>query len=216
METKLRPARVVKPGHILKEELEARGWTQKAFAQVIGRPAQMVNEIISGKKSITPETALLFSAAFGTSPELWLNLESSYRLRLMETDTETSEVARRAEKLSAAPTGRNRGSQRGSKRMRFHLDVLVEQVEGEYVAHCLQLDLVATATTETAAIEDVLNLVRAQLDFAKEHGNALYAIKPAPPEAWLKLWRVYEREHPVCQARQISGNADIEAVICHA
>lgn len=84
MQNRLRPARAVKPGNILRRELEARGWTQKAFAQVIGRPAQMVNEIISGKKSITPETALLFSAAFGASSELWLNLESSYRLWLME------------------------------------------------------------------------------------------------------------------------------------
>jgi addiction module HigA family antidote len=209
MATRLRSARAVKPGHILKEELEARGWTQKAFAEVIGRPVQMVNEIISAKKSITPETALLFSAAFGTSSQLWLNLESSYRLWLTEEETNTSEVTRRAEQLSAAPKDRVRGSRRSSKRTRFHLDVLVEQVEGQYVAHCLQLDLMATAATEAEAIEDVLQLVQDQL-------ASVHAIKPAPPEAWLKLWRVYEREHPVCQARQVSGHADIEAVICHA
>ena len=77
-----RPARVVKPGDILREELVERGWSQKEFADMIGKPYQAVSEIINGRKGITADTALSFADALGTSPELWLNLESAYRLAL--------------------------------------------------------------------------------------------------------------------------------------
>jgi HTH-type transcriptional regulator / antitoxin HigA len=70
------------PGEILAAELAARGWSQRHFAAIIGRPAQAVNEILRAKKQITPETALLIAAALDTSPELWINLEIDYRLSL--------------------------------------------------------------------------------------------------------------------------------------
>jgi HTH-type transcriptional regulator/antitoxin HigA len=73
-------ARVFPPGDFLREELEARGWTQRDLAEILDRPIQAINAIINGKKEITPETAVAFGAAFGTSPEFWLNLESAYRL----------------------------------------------------------------------------------------------------------------------------------------
>jgi HTH-type transcriptional regulator/antitoxin HigA len=47
------PAEVFMPGEYLRDELEARGWTQGDFARIIGRPVQVVNEIINGKKRIT-------------------------------------------------------------------------------------------------------------------------------------------------------------------
>jgi len=103
MDKKLIPARLVPPGHILREELEAYGWTQKEFAEIIGKPVQAVNEIIVGKKSITPETAILFSEAFGTSAELWLNLESSYRLNIARMDSSDGRVARKAALYNAVP-----------------------------------------------------------------------------------------------------------------
>jgi HTH-type transcriptional regulator / antitoxin HigA len=81
---RLRPARVVSPGTILRREIEARDWTQKDLAAIIGRPPQAISEIVKGTKQITPETALEFSEAFGTSPEFWMNLETNYRLHLAE------------------------------------------------------------------------------------------------------------------------------------
>jgi len=42
----------------LSRELEARGWTQKDLAEIIGRPIQTINEIIRGTKQVTPETTL--------------------------------------------------------------------------------------------------------------------------------------------------------------
>ena len=68
------------PGEYLKDELEERGWTQEEFAGIIGRPAAVVNLIISGKRGISPETASEIGAALGTSAMYWMNLESAYRL----------------------------------------------------------------------------------------------------------------------------------------
>jgi antitoxin HigA-1 len=69
------------PGEILKEEfLDPTGITQVTFAQHIGVPLQRVNEIIRGKRGITPETAWLFSQALGTTPQFWMNLQNAYDL----------------------------------------------------------------------------------------------------------------------------------------
>ena len=69
------------PGEVLSEEfLIPMGHTQVALAGHIGVPVQRVNEIVRGKHGITPETAWLFSQAFGTSPEFWINLQTNYDL----------------------------------------------------------------------------------------------------------------------------------------
>ncbi len=70
-------AEVFPAGELLADELAARGWTQADFAEVLGRPAQFVSEIISGKKEITREPAAQIAAALGTSAEFWLNLQDS-------------------------------------------------------------------------------------------------------------------------------------------
>jgi antitoxin HigA-1 len=71
------------PGEILQEEfLTPLRVTQVAFARHIGVPVQRINEIIRGKRGITPETAWLFSQALDTTPELWTNLQSQYDLAL--------------------------------------------------------------------------------------------------------------------------------------
>ncbi len=69
------------PGVILlKEFLEPLGLSQKALAEHIGIPVQRVNEIVRGKRGISPETAWLFSEALNTSPEFWLSLQANYDL----------------------------------------------------------------------------------------------------------------------------------------
>lgn len=73
-------AEIFPPGEFLREELEARGWTQTELAEIIGRPVRLINEIIAGKKTITPETAIQLGDSLGTGPELWMNLESQYQL----------------------------------------------------------------------------------------------------------------------------------------
>lgn len=69
------------PGIILlKEFLEPMELTQKALAEHIDIPVQRVNEIVRGKRGISPDTAWLFSEAFNTSPEFWLNLQAAHEL----------------------------------------------------------------------------------------------------------------------------------------
>jgi addiction module HigA family antidote len=46
----------------------------------LGIPVQRVNEIVRGKRGVTPETAWLLSQAFGTTPEFWMNLQMAYDL----------------------------------------------------------------------------------------------------------------------------------------
>ncbi|SRR6266852_218444 len=87
-------AEVFPPGEFLGDELEARGWTQTEFAKIIGRPQKLVNDIVLGKRSITPETATEFAAAFGTSAQFWMNLDSAYQLS--KVSTETSRITREA------------------------------------------------------------------------------------------------------------------------
>lgn len=69
------------PGEILLEEfLVPMNVSQVAFAAHIGVPTQRVNEIVRGKRGVTPETAWLFAEALGTSPEFWLNLQTNFDL----------------------------------------------------------------------------------------------------------------------------------------
>ena len=69
------------PGEVLAEEfLKPYGVTQVAFAKHIGVPVQRVNELVRGKRGITPETAWLFAKALNTTPEFWLNLQTAHDL----------------------------------------------------------------------------------------------------------------------------------------
>src|SRR5258706_4997003 len=88
------PAEVFAPGEFLAEELEARGWSQTELAEILGRPPRLINEIIASKRAITPETAKGLAAAFGTSAQLWMNLETSYQLS--KAQIAEKEVSRRA------------------------------------------------------------------------------------------------------------------------
>lgn len=69
------------PGTILlKEYLEPMGLTQKELADHLGIPIQRINEVVRGKRGISPSTAWLLSEALNTSPEFWLNLQAMHDL----------------------------------------------------------------------------------------------------------------------------------------
>lgn len=63
------PAEVFPPGEFLREELEARSWTQQELADLLDRPPRLISELIAGKPAITPETAKGLGEAFCTSPD---------------------------------------------------------------------------------------------------------------------------------------------------
>lgn len=83
-----------KPGERLMKELQIRDWTQGDFAEIIDRPAQLISEVIHGKKEITRETAAQFGAALNTTPDLWLRLQDAYVLWLQEQDPQLQEKLR--------------------------------------------------------------------------------------------------------------------------
>jgi addiction module HigA family antidote len=69
------------PGEVLEEEfLKPLGVTQVAFAAHVGVPVQRINELIRGKRGVTPETAWLLAAALNTTPEFWINLQVAHDL----------------------------------------------------------------------------------------------------------------------------------------
>ena len=68
------------PGEVLKEELESRGISQKAFAECIGVSNTMLNEILNGKRPVTSDFALLVEAALGIDPELLVNMQTRYNM----------------------------------------------------------------------------------------------------------------------------------------
>ena len=72
----------IPPGEILAEEIEVRGMTQRELAARLGRPPQVINEIIRGKKAITPDTAIGLCQVLGIEASYWMNLENDYQMTL--------------------------------------------------------------------------------------------------------------------------------------
>ena len=69
------------PGEVLLEEfLKPLGVTQVTLAAHLGVPVQRINELVRGKRGVTPETAWLLAGAFGTTPEFWLALQTNHDL----------------------------------------------------------------------------------------------------------------------------------------
>lgn len=114
------PAEVFPPGEFLREELEAREWSQQELADILGRPPRLISELISGKRAITPETARGLAEAFGTSAEYWMNLESQYQLSKVKASD--NQVARKAHLYSKFPV--REMLRRGWIRASENIDVL--------------------------------------------------------------------------------------------
>ena len=83
----------IHPGEILREEfLIPLDVPQTELATKLNIPVQRINEICNGKRGITPETAWLFSGAFGTTPEFWMNLQTMYDLARSRPDYKVSRI----------------------------------------------------------------------------------------------------------------------------
>lgn len=83
----------IHPGEILKEELLIpRGISQSQLAQKLKISFRRINEICQGKRPITMDTALRLSVYFGTSVELWLDLQRDYELECLEDQAEITKI----------------------------------------------------------------------------------------------------------------------------
>lgn len=84
----------IHPGEILLEEfLEPMGISQYRLAKDINVPPRRINEIVLGKRSITPDTALRLSLFFGLSERFWMNLQTRYDIE-MEKDRLAGRLAK--------------------------------------------------------------------------------------------------------------------------
>jgi len=76
----------IHPGEFLEEAIEEIGMTQAELSKRLGRPQQAINEIINGKKSITPETSLELEDVLGIPSHIWIGLESEYQIVLAKQE----------------------------------------------------------------------------------------------------------------------------------
>jgi antitoxin HigA-1 len=75
------------PGEMLLEEfLNPMALSQRDLAQAIGVPYQRINEIVNGRRGITPSTALRLAQFFGMSPDFWMNLQQRWDLYHAQRD----------------------------------------------------------------------------------------------------------------------------------
>lgn len=91
------------PGEILKAEwLEPLALSQYRLARELGISEQRVSELINGRRSITLDTALRLGRLFGTSPELWLNLQADFDLRTAARSGLAKKIERAIKPLAEA------------------------------------------------------------------------------------------------------------------
>jgi len=96
---KMRP---IHPGEILREEfLAAIGMTAHALAMALHVPAPRINDIVRERRAVTPDTALRLARYFNTTPQFWLNLQSSFDLKQAENDS-GSRISREVRPLQRA------------------------------------------------------------------------------------------------------------------
>ena len=77
---------LIHPGEMIKDEIIARGITQKELAQQMGVSYTVFNEILNGKRPVTTEYALLLEAALGTNASIWIGLQADYNLQKAKQD----------------------------------------------------------------------------------------------------------------------------------
>lgn len=76
------PRTPIHPGEILADELQEIGISAAALARTLDVPPNRISQIIAGKRAISADTALRLARYFGTSPDLWMNLQKNYELDL--------------------------------------------------------------------------------------------------------------------------------------
>jgi addiction module HigA family antidote len=89
------------PGELLKDELEYRDISQRAFAQQVGMPYTALNETLNGKRPVTTNTAMLFEAALGVDSGLLLRMQTDYNLQVATQDKSWMDRLNQIRKIAA-------------------------------------------------------------------------------------------------------------------
>ena len=89
------------PGEVLKDEIEARGITQRRLAKSIGLTYSVVNEILNGRRSLTAKTALMFEAALDIPADALMYLQMKYNMQTTRKDKSVADVLKGIRKIAA-------------------------------------------------------------------------------------------------------------------
>ncbi len=98
----------IHPGEILADELAELGMSAAELARLLDVPANRISQILAGKRRISADTALRLGHYFGTSPDLWMNLQKTYELDTARAaiGAELARLPRRADEHAAeGPAG---------------------------------------------------------------------------------------------------------------
>lgn len=90
--SELQCAEPIHPGEMLKDELQARGISQRKFAGIIGMPYTAFNEIVNGKRPIMTDTALKIEAATGIAANMWIGMQADYNMQMARRDNRLSAI----------------------------------------------------------------------------------------------------------------------------
>lgn len=83
----------IHPGEFLRETLEDMALTQSAFADAIGVSPMRVSHLLKGDRPVTAELALRLGRALGQTPQYWLNLQTTYDLKVAQLEMKDSLLA---------------------------------------------------------------------------------------------------------------------------
>ena len=99
---RLTDMRPVHPGEILRDELEALSLSANALAKELDVPVNRITAILHGQRGVTANTALRLARYFGTTPQVWLNLQKTYELRRAEIESSREITERVKSRRTAA------------------------------------------------------------------------------------------------------------------
>ena len=129
-------AETFSPGEEILEELEERGWSQRDLAAIMGVQPSVVNGLVKGTKPISLDIAQNLAAAFGTSAQHWINMDTAYRLKLTSQPHVATSV--RSELYKAAPV--NEMIKRGWIESAQDVEVLRSRVEAFFDSQLSRLE----------------------------------------------------------------------------
>ena len=89
------------PGEVLKDEIEARGISQRQLAQNTGLTYSVVNEILNGRRPLTAKTALMFEAALDVPADSLMYLQTKYNMQTARKDSSILAVIKDIKKIAA-------------------------------------------------------------------------------------------------------------------
>ena len=92
---------LIHPGEIIKDEIIARGLTQKELAQQMGVSYTVFNEMLNGKRPVTTECAMLLEAALGTDAKIWMGLQTDYNIQRAKQDRSFMKRLEKIRKIAA-------------------------------------------------------------------------------------------------------------------